>query len=159
MADSWRGLKMSTLDRNEISRRRFLEGTSVALIAAAETPLANAQNEANAAVPRTTIRLTVNGKAQRVEVEDRWTLVGAVARSPGAHRHQDRLRSRRMRRLHGAAWMASRCIRAASWRCGWMGDRIQTVEGLVAEATSSIRCSNPSWITTRRSAVSVPPAS
>src|ERR1700688_4473973 len=71
---SWKGQKMSTLDKNEISRRRFLEGTSVALVAAAETPLASAQNEANAAVPRTTIRLIVNGKEQRVEVEDRWTL-------------------------------------------------------------------------------------
>ena len=65
---------MSTLDQNEISRRRFLEGTSVALVVAAETPLANAQNKANSTVPRTTIRLTVNGKEQRVEAEDRWTL-------------------------------------------------------------------------------------
>ena len=33
MADSWKGPKMSTLDdKNEISRRRFLEGTSVALV-------------------------------------------------------------------------------------------------------------------------------
>src|SRR5437764_304982 len=75
MADSWKGPKMSTLDdKNEISRRRFLEGTSVALMAVSETPLANAQNEPNADVPRTTIRLTVNGKEQRLEVEDRWTL-------------------------------------------------------------------------------------
>src|ERR1700694_5192770 len=74
MADSWKGPTMSNLDQNEISRRRFLEGTSVALVVAAEAPLANAQNEANAGVPRTTIRLTVNGKEQRVETEDRWTL-------------------------------------------------------------------------------------
>src|SRR5579871_2483657 len=66
---------MSTLDeKNEISRRRFLEGTGVALVVAAEAPLANAQNEPNAPVPRTAIRLTVNGKEQRVEAEDRWTL-------------------------------------------------------------------------------------
>ena len=65
---------MSNLDQNEISRRRFLEGTGVALVVAAETPLANAQNEAKSDVPRTTIRVTVNGKEQRVEVEDRWTL-------------------------------------------------------------------------------------
>jgi putative selenate reductase molybdopterin-binding subunit len=66
---------MSNLDdKNEISRRRFLEGTGVALVVAAETPLANAQNEPNTGVPRTNIRLTVNGKEQRSEVEDRWTL-------------------------------------------------------------------------------------
>src|SRR3984893_4543020 len=65
---------MSTLDKNEISRRRFLKGAGVSLLGGAETPRANAQNEANAAVPHTTIRLIVNGKEQRVETEDRWTL-------------------------------------------------------------------------------------
>src|SRR5580704_17590669 len=67
---------MSTLDdKNEISRRSFLEGTGVALLVAAEAvPLANAQNEAIPPVPRTAIRLTVNGKEHRVEAEDRWTL-------------------------------------------------------------------------------------
>jgi putative selenate reductase molybdopterin-binding subunit len=61
-------------NKNELSRRRFLEGTGVALVVAAEAPLANAQNEPKPDVPRTAIKLTVNGTAQRLEVEDRWTL-------------------------------------------------------------------------------------
>ena len=60
--------------KSELSRRRFLEGTGAALVVAAETPSLNAQNEPIPNVPRTTIRLTVNGKEQRLEVEDRWTL-------------------------------------------------------------------------------------
>src|SRR5260370_2815578 len=75
MGRCWRGQTVSNLPRkSDICRRRFLQGTSVALVAATELPLANAQTEATATVPRTTIRLTVNGKEQRVEAEDRWTL-------------------------------------------------------------------------------------
>jgi aerobic-type carbon monoxide dehydrogenase small subunit (CoxS/CutS family) len=69
-----------------VTRREFLEGTGGALIAVgagptlatkldtsvslAITPAAQAPQD----VPRTTIGLTVNGTAHRVEVEDRWTL-------------------------------------------------------------------------------------
>ena len=60
--------------KNEISRRTFLEGAGIALVAATEATPLNAQNEAAAGVPRSAIRLTVNGKEQRIEVEDRWTL-------------------------------------------------------------------------------------
>jgi xanthine dehydrogenase YagT iron-sulfur-binding subunit len=61
-----------------ISRRRFLEGTSVAVAAA--TAALDAQAPAGAAAsaapaPRTRVRLTVNGVSHRLEVEDRWTLV------------------------------------------------------------------------------------
>jgi len=68
---------------NEISRREFLETTGAAVAVAATAPslIAQAQAPARAgvappvaAVPRTTIRITVNGAAERVEVEDRWTL-------------------------------------------------------------------------------------
>ena len=65
------------------SRRQFLEGTGAALVLAATVPALDAQGPpvsapaitADPAVPRTTIRVTVNGVVQRVEVEDRWTLV------------------------------------------------------------------------------------
>jgi aerobic-type carbon monoxide dehydrogenase small subunit (CoxS/CutS family) len=69
---------------DEISRRDFLETTSVALViatVASEAPGAQAPAGAPAliqpdpSVPRTTIRVTVNGVSQRIEVEDRWTLV------------------------------------------------------------------------------------
>ena len=66
----------------EVSRREFLEGTSAALVAVtavstldAQSPLPVPAITASPSVPRTTIRVTVNGVAHRVEVEDRWTLV------------------------------------------------------------------------------------
>ena len=69
----------------EVSRREFLEGTGVAVIAisggaaATALPAFGAEElpriEADPSVPRTTIHVTVNGAAHRLEVEDRWTLV------------------------------------------------------------------------------------
>jgi aerobic-type carbon monoxide dehydrogenase small subunit (CoxS/CutS family) len=69
--------------KDALSRRRFLEGTGAALAVATAAPglaapFDAAQGErAAAATPpaRTRIRLTVNGVAQRIDVEDRWTLV------------------------------------------------------------------------------------
>ncbi len=64
---------------SKISRRHFVEGTGVGLVAATViSPLEAQQHAPEApleAVPRTAIRLTVNGVERRVEVEDRWTLV------------------------------------------------------------------------------------
>src|SRR5258706_8290239 len=77
----------------KISRRKFLErtGAGVAVAATVVNPVeagspasggshadlgAQASSTANpGSVPRTKIRLTINGRAQTVEVEDRWTLV------------------------------------------------------------------------------------
>jgi len=62
--------------KNKISRRRFVEGTSAGIVIAAAAPAVEAQPKPPAAnVPRTTIRINVNGVDRRVEVEDRWTLV------------------------------------------------------------------------------------
>ena len=63
--------------KRRISRRKFLEGTGAALVVAAEAPTLAGQENAKAQPtgPRTSIRLTVNGKTQRLQVEDRWTLV------------------------------------------------------------------------------------
>ena len=62
------------------SRREFLETTGAALVVATTAPLVQAQTSqgpstAAPTVPRTAIRLSVNGASQRIEVEDRWTLV------------------------------------------------------------------------------------
>jgi aerobic-type carbon monoxide dehydrogenase small subunit (CoxS/CutS family) len=75
---------MDTRGKDEISRREFLEGTGAAVVVAATAPALVAQNRAAIAtvgegaeetsVPRTRIRVTVNGTAQRIDVEDRWTL-------------------------------------------------------------------------------------
>jgi len=69
--------------KSKVSRREFLEGTGVDLVAATAAPVIHAQDpdagpaaiQADPAVPRTTIRVVVNGASHRVEVEDRWTLV------------------------------------------------------------------------------------
>jgi len=71
-------------NKKEISRREFLEGTGTAFAVAAAVPGMQDQRPAinpgageagTAAVPRTRIRVVVNGMERRVEVEDRWTLV------------------------------------------------------------------------------------
>ncbi len=77
---------MSEVEKSEaenagLTRRGFLGGTGAALVAASTTnleaveasPAGPVWQEA-APVPRTSIRVTVNGDEQRVEVEDRWTL-------------------------------------------------------------------------------------
>src|SRR5438105_15910381 len=59
--------------KKKISRRKFLKGTGVAIAVATAAPKIEAQ--AVETVPKTAIRVTVNGVERRVEVEDRWTLV------------------------------------------------------------------------------------
>lgn len=69
--------------KREISRRQFLEDTGAALVVVTAVPALEAKPSAasppetdtiESGVPRTTIRITVNGSEQRCEVEDRWTL-------------------------------------------------------------------------------------
>ncbi|MBV8846564.1 MAG: molybdopterin-dependent oxidoreductase [Bryobacterales bacterium] len=69
---------------NNTSRRQFLERSGAAIVAAtaapaleAQAPSQNAQNtiSPDPSVPRTTIKVTINGSPRRIEVEDRWTLV------------------------------------------------------------------------------------
>ena len=63
--------------KGRISRRKFMESTGVAVVAASAVPVIHAQSpvaETTPGVPHTAVRVTVNGKAQRIEVEDRWTL-------------------------------------------------------------------------------------
>jgi len=63
---------------SRISRRRFLEGTGAGLVGAAALPPAEAKAQPQPStapavgVPRT--RITLNGAARALEVEDRWTL-------------------------------------------------------------------------------------
>ncbi len=66
---------------SDLTRRGFLEGTGAALVVAGVPTLGTAEispatvvAQEAAAVPQTTIRVTVNGNRERVEVEDRWTL-------------------------------------------------------------------------------------
>ncbi|PYS03559.1 MAG: (2Fe-2S)-binding protein [Acidobacteria bacterium] len=70
--------------KRKISRRAFLERTGAAFAVATAAPTIEAQRPSvnpptsaldTTSVPRTTIRVTVNGQERRLEVEDRWTLV------------------------------------------------------------------------------------
>ena len=65
--------------KRRISRRKFLEGTGTALAAVgvvATRPTIAAQRAGAAAsgAARTAVRVTVNGVARQVDVDDRWTL-------------------------------------------------------------------------------------
>ena len=62
-----------------MDRRRFIQGTGTAVIAAAVPATADNLQAQGASpprggVPRTAIQFKLNGKTTRVEVEDRWTL-------------------------------------------------------------------------------------
>src|SRR5690349_19661933 len=67
--------------KKPISRRKFIEGTGAALVAATAAPALDAQApaarsaESAGAGSRSNIRLTINGTERRLEVADRWTLV------------------------------------------------------------------------------------
>ncbi len=78
------------MSKTTISRRRFLQGTGTVIAVAAAAPALPAEftgdtppvqappvgsGSAGIAAPRRTLQLTVNGAPQRLEVEDRWTLV------------------------------------------------------------------------------------
>jgi xanthine dehydrogenase YagT iron-sulfur-binding subunit len=63
--------------KNRISRRTFIETTGAVAIAASAAPILQAQNanvERSPGVPHTPIRVTINGKLQRLDVEDRWSI-------------------------------------------------------------------------------------
>src|SRR6266851_2068339 len=66
------------MGKRRISRRQFLEGTGTVLTVAAAAPALRAQRPAASPVPRTSIALTVNGTARKLDVDDRWTLVEAL---------------------------------------------------------------------------------
>src|SRR5712692_8929594 len=123
----------------KISRREFLESTGVGLVIAAAVPslvqagplaTSTAPAEAQAsAVPRTAIRLVVNGVDRRIEVEDRWTLVellrdhlGLTGSKIGCDRGEC-----------GACTVLldGRPVYSCSYLAAWVDGRsIQTVEGL-----------------------------
>ncbi|HEX2712543.1 MAG TPA: (2Fe-2S)-binding protein [Candidatus Acidoferrales bacterium] len=125
---------------SKISRREFLESTGIGLVIAGAVPslvqvrplrsASTAPAEAQpSGVPRTAIRLVVNGVERRIEVEDRWTLVevlrdhlGLTGTKIGCDRGEC-----------GACTvlLEGRPIYSCSYLAVWADGRaIQTVEGL-----------------------------
>ncbi len=124
---------------SKISRRTFLEGTGASVLVAAAAPavlgegaLAEAAPPAAPAIPRTAIRLVVNGAEHRLEVEDRWTLVEAL-------RDHLRLTGTKIgcdRGECGACTvrLEGRNVYACSYLAVWADGRaVETVEGLAKD--------------------------
>ena len=135
-----------------VSRRQFLEGTGTALTVAAVAPALRAQPCRSAR--RRAHDHHADRQRREAHAPGRRSLDAGrgAARSSRADRHQDRLRPRRVRRLHGAARRQA-------------GLLVQPARGLGRRPSRSrrskdwperrlIRCSRRSSSTTRRSAAS-----
>jgi CO/xanthine dehydrogenase Mo-binding subunit/aerobic-type carbon monoxide dehydrogenase small subunit (CoxS/CutS family) len=118
--------------KTKISRRTFIESTGAVLAVTAASPALHGQSPAGAspdAAPRTAIRLTVNGAAQRIEVEDHWTLVETL-------RDHLKLTGTKIGCDRGecgacTVLMDGKPVYSCSQLAVWMdGKSIQTVEGL-----------------------------
>jgi len=117
--------------KRKISRRRFLEGTGTAIAVVTTRPKLRAQRSPTpSAVPRTTIRATVNGAARPIEVEDRWTLAELL-------RDHLRLTGTKIGCDRGECGACTvlvdgKPVYSCSQLAVWMDGRsIETVEGLV----------------------------
>lgn len=116
----------------KISRRLFVEGTGAGIVAATvplEAQQAASQTAPDAAVPRTAIRVTVNGQARRIEVEDRWTLAELLR----DHLQLTGTKTGCDRGECGACTVLvdGKAVYSCSQLAVWMDGRtVQTVEGL-----------------------------
>ena len=104
MPDKTEGLKTTMETPRAVSRRKFIKGVvagGAAVSSATYLFRASTFTSAAGAGDRL-ITLNVNGQLRRVDVMKQETLARTLRYKAGAHRHQDRLRPGRMRRLHRA---------------------------------------------------------
>ena len=129
-----------TLTAEGAARRRFLYGTgalttglatSLAPVAAiAATPHEAAARTPGAPMP---VRLNVNGHDYDLMLEPRVTLLDALREYIGLDRHEERLRPRPVRRVHGACQRpAHQCVPGTRRRAHGRSHR--TIEGLAEGA-------------------------
>ena len=127
---------------SKISRRHFVEGTGAGIVAAKVIPPLKGQESparakapeappADPSVPRTKIKLTVNGVEHRLEVEDRWTLAEVL-------RDHLLLTGTKIGCDRGecgacTALVNGKSVYSCSQLAAWMdGKSVETVEGLAA---------------------------
>jgi aerobic-type carbon monoxide dehydrogenase small subunit (CoxS/CutS family) len=137
-----------------IGRRDFLKGASAAVVVSTVPPSARPQvspttiADQEIAVPRTAIRIVVNGQEHRIDVEDRWTLnellrdhLGLTGSKIGCNRGEC-----------GACTVLvdGKPTYSCSTLAAWMdGREVQTVEGLERDGELSplqqafIDCNGP----------------
>ena len=76
------------------------------------------------------LELTLNGRRRVDAVPDNLLLLDYLREVVGPHRHQDRLRRRRMRRLHGAGRRSAAAVLPDARARPSRGRRVDTVESL-----------------------------
>ena len=104
------------------------------------------------------VTLSVNGRDHGLALDVRTTLLDASARSSRAHRGQEGLRPRPMRRLHGADGGAARALLPDPGDRGAGARRSRRSRASPAQAARCIRCSRRSSITTHSNAATARPA-
>ena len=98
--------------------------------------------ESKDAIP---VTLTVNGKKHDLRIDPRTTLLDCFRETSASHRHEKGLRSRPVRRLHGACERPARELRVSASPLMHDGDEITTIEGLgtaggTASDAGGVRC-------------------
>lgn len=118
---------------SEVSRRAFLQSTGAAVAVGVAAPaVAQPGGASTVGVPVSTIRLTVNGTAHTVEVEDRWTLADLLR----DHLHLTGTKLGCERGECGACTvlLEGRPVYACSQLAVWADGRsVATVEGLARD--------------------------
>ena len=154
---------MRSRDDLEVSRRELLIGAaaSVAVTAApsvadAQAPAANAQAAVVEAPAVLKVSFTVNGTGPRARARYPDHPARRAARAPASHRHQEGLRPRPVRRLHGDRRRAADQFLPDA-RGDARGRQHHHHRGAGHAGATCIRCRPPSSSTTATSAATARP--